>query len=107
LRNLKTVKYLSKAGNTIDVLTVGNIVYNYYDNGLLAESLQNRIIHIPSFDPMSILEKLSGKNKTVSNQIYHNTPEQIKLFIRQLYPLDDKVLWLPNLYKAGKKSAKG
>ena len=106
MRNLKTVKYLSKAGNTIDVLTVGNIVYNYYDNGLLAESLQNRIIHIPSFDPMSILEKLSGKNKTVSNQIYHNTPERIKLFIRQLYPLDDKVLWLPNLYKAGKKALK-
>ncbi|HOM79110.1 MAG TPA: glycosyltransferase [Candidatus Cloacimonas acidaminovorans] len=106
LRNLKTVKYLSKAGNTIDVLTVGNIVYNYYDNGLLAESRQNRIIHIPSFDPMSILEKLSGKNKTVSNQIYHNTPERIKLFIRQLYPLDDKVLWLPNLYKAGKKALK-
>ena len=106
MRNLKTVKYLSKAGNTIDVLTVGNIVYNYYDNGLLAESRQNRIIHIPSFDPMSILEKLSGKNKTVSNQIYHNTPERIKLFIRQLYPLDDKVLWLPNLYKAGKKALK-
>lgn len=106
LRNLKTVKYLSKSGNIIDVLTVGNIVYNYYDNGLLAESRQNRIMHIPSFDPMSILEKLSGKNKSVSCQIYHNTPERLKLFIRQLYPLDDKVLWLPNLYKAGKKALK-
>ena len=106
LRNLKTVKYLSKSGNIIDVLTVGNIVYNYYDNGLLAESRQNRIMHIPSFDPMSILEKLSGKNKSVSRQIYHNTPERFKLFIRQLYPLDDKVLWLPNLYKAGKKALK-
>ena len=106
LRNLKTVKYLSKSGNIIDVLTVGNIVYNYYDNGLLAESRQNRIMHIPSFDPMSILEKVSGKNKSVSRQIYHNTPERFKLFIRQLYPLDDKVLWLPNLYKAGKKALK-
>ena len=106
MRNLKTVKYLSKLGNIIDVLTVGNIVYNYYDNGLLAESRQNRIMHIPSFDPMSILEKLSGKNKSVSCQIYHNTPERLKLFIRQLYPLDDKVLWLPNLYKAGKKALK-
>lgn len=95
LRNLKTVKYLSQLGNTIDVLTVGNIVYNFYDNGLLAKCEQNRIIHIPSFDPMSILEKLSGKNKTMSNNIYHQTPERIKLFIRHLYPLDDKVLWLP------------
>ncbi|MEN6445249.1 MAG: glycosyltransferase family 4 protein [Candidatus Cloacimonas sp.] len=103
LRNLKTVKYLSQLGNTIDVLTVGNIVYNYYDNGLLAQCEQNRIIHIPSFDPMSILEKLSGKNKTMSDKIYHQTPEKLKIFIRWLYPLDDKVLWLPNLLKTAKK----
>jgi len=107
LRNLKTVKYLSQLGNTIDVLTVGNIVYNFYDNGLLAKCEQNRIIHIPSFDPMSILEKLSGKNKTMSNNIYHQTPERIKLFIRHLYPLDDKVLWLPNLLKTAKKTLAG
>jgi len=103
LRNLKTVKYLSQNGNLIDVLTVGNLVYNYYDTGLLAESCHHRIFHIPSYDPMSLLEKLCGKNKTSSKQIYHNTPERCKLFLRRLYPLDDKVLWLPNLLKEGRK----
>jgi hypothetical protein len=40
----------------------------------------------------------------MSNNIYHQTPERIKLFIRHLYPLDDKVLWLPNLLKTAKKT---
>jgi len=103
IRSQKTVKYLSELGWEIDVFTVGDIEYNYHDDSLLTESRQHRIIRIPSSDPMALLKKLSHKQGQFSKQVYHGTPENLKLLVRRLYPLDDKVLWLPHLLKTAKK----
>jgi len=104
LRNQKTVKYLSELGCSIDVISVGNIEYNCIDESLLQDCREHSIIRTGSLDPMALLKKLSGSKGNVSKQIYHGTPEKLKLLIRRLYPLDDKVGWLPHLYYAGRKA---
>lgn len=101
LRNQKTVKYLSSAGCRIDVISVGEIEYNYYDSSLMDGAGEHSVIRTASYDPMALLKMLFGKSSTVSRGLYHNTPEKLKLFIRRLYPLDDKIGWLPPLLKAG------
>ncbi len=104
LRNQKTVKYLSELGCIIDVISVKDIEYNYIDDSLLQACKEHRIIRTGSWDPMALLKKFSGAKGTVSKQIYHGTPERLKLLIRRLYPLDDKIGWLPHLYLAGRKA---
>jgi glycosyltransferase involved in cell wall biosynthesis len=104
LRSQKTVKYLSEMGCKIDVITVGDIEYNYHDASLVQQSKERTLIRTTSLDPMSLLKKLAGKKSQVSQNLYRGTPERLKLFIRRLYPLDDKVGWLPPLLAAGKKA---
>ncbi len=101
LRNVKTVKYLTELGCEIDVISVGDIEYNYHDDSLLEECKQHRLIRTTSYDPMAVMKKVLGKRKQASQALYRKTPERIKLLVRRLYPLDDKVGWLPPLYKAG------
>lgn len=104
LRSHKTVKYLSELGCNIDVITVGNIEYNYHDVSLVQQGRERTLIRTRSLDPMAILKKLAGKKPHFSQNLYRGTPEKLKLFIRRLYPLDDKVGWLPPLMAAGKKA---
>jgi len=103
IRNQKTVKYLSELGWETDVLTVGNIEYNYHDDSLLADSKQHSVISIPSYDPMAMLKKFSQGKAELSKKVYHGTPEKLKLLVRRLSPLDDKIFWLPNLMKTAVK----
>lgn len=101
LRNVKTVKYLSEMGCEIDVLSVGDIEYNYHDSSLLAECKEHSVTRTASLDPMALMKKLLGRRSQASQTLYRKTPERIKLLVRRLYPLDDKVGWLPPLLKAG------
>lgn len=103
IRNQKTVKYLSELGHEIDVLTVGDIEYANHDRSLVAQCRQRRIIRTASLDPMALQRKILGKGE-LSQSLYRQTPEKLKLLIRRLYPLDDKVGWLPPLIKAGRKA---
>ena len=104
LRNVKTVKYLSELGCKIDVLTVQEIEYNYLDDSLQSEAKERSIIRTASYDPMALMKKLLGKRPAASKTLYKNTPERLKLLIRRLYPLDDKIGWLPPLIAAGNKA---
>jgi len=101
LRNVKTVKYLSQMGFEIDVLTLEEPEYLYRDESLLAQCHERNLIRTPSWDPMTLLKKLDSGKQTPSSSLYLNTPERIKLLIRQLYPIDNKIGWLPFLLKAG------
>ncbi len=98
LRNLKSVKYLTERGAKITLLTVGQIQYSYEDESLVQSSLAERIIRVPSWDPMSLLCRFSRGEGTSSEAIYKKSPERLKLFVRRLFMIDDKELWLPNLF---------
>ncbi|MDD2229904.1 MAG: glycosyltransferase [Candidatus Cloacimonetes bacterium] len=104
LRNVKTIKYLSELGCKIDVLTVKEIEYNYLDNSLQSETKEHSIIRTASYDPMALMKRLLGKRPATSQTLYKNTPERLKLLIRRMYPLDDKVGWLPPLIAAGNRA---
>ncbi len=104
LRNLKTVKYLSELGCNIHVITVKDIEYSYHDESLQAETREQGITRTGSCDPMAILKKLFAAKPDASKNIYTKTPEHIKQLVRWLYPIDDKVGWLPNLITAGSRA---
>lgn len=104
LRNVKTVKYLSGRGISCDVITVGDIEYLYSDPSLLQESGAARIIRTDSLDPMALLKKSRGAKDKELSRLYLQTPEKLKLKVRRLYPIDNKVGWLPSLIKAGRKA---
>ncbi|MDD3563047.1 MAG: glycosyltransferase [Candidatus Cloacimonetes bacterium] len=103
LRNLKTVRYLTEAGAQITVLTVDEIEYAYSDPDLSKLCREEQLIRTPSWDPMALLRKAFGKHKAASQSVYKNSPESLKLIIRRLYPIDEKIGWLPHLLSQGRK----
>lgn len=103
LRNLKSVRYLTECGAKITLLTVGEIQYLYEDDSLAESSLARRIIRVFSWDPMSLLRKFSIGKKTGSQAIYARSPERLKLIVRRLFLMDDKELWIPNLYLSARR----
>ena len=100
-RPAKLVKYLDKFGVSTDVITVKDIVFHSTDNKLLKEDKAHQIIRTSSFDLMSILKKIT-KPKT-NKAVYFKTPEKYKKIIRNVFPIDDKIGWLPFVLKAGEK----
>lgn len=104
LRNVKTVKYLSRMGYNVDVITIDDIEYLYRDDSLLHECGHRRIWRTGSLDPMALLKKLGGRGSGKVSGLYMNTPERLKLMIRRLYPIDDKIGWVPFLVRAGTKA---
>ncbi|MDP8202447.1 MAG: glycosyltransferase [Candidatus Tenebribacter burtonii] len=103
-RPAKLVKYLNKLDVSTDVITVKNIVFHSTDNELLKEDKAHKIIRTSSFDLMSILVKIS-KPKT-NKSVYFKTPEKYKKIIRNIFPIDEKIGWLPFVMNAGKKLLK-
>jgi glycosyltransferase involved in cell wall biosynthesis len=97
LRNVKTVKYLSRLGFEIDVVTTGEPEYLFRDESLFAECAERKLIRTASLDPMSLLGKLRPGRGDKASSLYRDTPERLKLLVRRLYPVDNKVGWLPFL----------
>ncbi len=102
LRNLKTVKYLSQCGAQIHLLTVEDIEYAYFDESLCETDLSASITRTPSLDPMALLKRIMKGKKQKSQAIYRQSPETLKLLIRRMYPIDEKIGWLPYLLRAGR-----
>ncbi len=103
-RPSKLVKYLHEFGVSTDVITVRDIVFHSKDNKLLTEDKAHKIVRTSSLDLMSILKKIS-KPKT-NKTVYFGTPEKYKKIIRNIFPIDDKIGWLPFVINAGKKLIK-
>lgn len=104
LRNVKTVKYLAENDISCDVITVRDIEYLYRDKSLLAECREDKLIRTDSWDPMALLKKSQTATAKGSSRLYLNTPEKIKLLVRRMYPIDNKIGWVPHLVKAGRKA---
>lgn len=104
LRNVKTVKYLSRMGYSVDVITIDDIEYLYRDKSLLDECGHRNIWRTGSLDPMALLKKLGRCGGGKASRLYMDTPERLKLMIRRAYPIDDKIGWVPFLVRAGNKA---
>ncbi len=105
-RNLKTVKYLTEAGAIIDVITVQEIEYLYRDPALSSECKERKLIRAKSLDLMTIFKKLGNKTSLNTQKVYLGTSEKVKRVIRSAMLIDDKIGWLPGMYKSGKIALK-
>ncbi|HNT52058.1 MAG TPA: glycosyltransferase [Candidatus Syntrophosphaera sp.] len=104
LRNVKTVKYLAESGIACDVITTREPEYLYRDSSLLAECREEKLMRTASLDPMSLLKKTGLSRDRGASRFYLQTPERLKLAIRRLHPIDDKIGWVPFLIKAGRSA---
>lgn len=104
LRNVKTVKYLAEMGISCDVITIRDAEYLYRDPSLLSECAEEALIRTESLDPMSLLKKGRPGGVAGAGSIYAGTPERLKLLVRRMFPIDDKIGWNPYLVRAGRKA---
>lgn len=104
LRNLKTVKYLSRMGFEIDVITPQDLEYLYRDDSLPSQQSERKLYRTKSADPMALLKKLRPSKDRQASSLYMNTPERAKLLLRRLWPIDNKIGWLPFLVKTGRQA---
>jgi len=99
-RPCKMTAYLQKHNWDIDVISVKEIVYHSKDKKLFSECGERKLYNVPSLDLMSILKLVSAGSKKVREKIYFSTPEKFKNVIRNVFPVDDKIGWLPFAYQS-------
>lgn len=104
LRNLKTVKYLSKHGFSVDVITPSDREYLCRDESLQVQQHERKLFRTRSLDPMTVMKSLRRTDKKQASKLYMETPERFKAFFRGLWPIDNKIGWLPFLIQTGKKA---
>ena len=103
-RPVKLIKYLSRNNWKTDVVTVKDIMFHSNDDQLAAEDMAEIVVRTGSLDPMSFLGKI--KKGSDRSKVYFGTPEKYKKIIRNLFPIDDKIGWLPYAKKAGRQLLK-
>jgi glycosyltransferase involved in cell wall biosynthesis len=103
-RPCKTVKYLAQAGWNVDVVTIADIVYHSTDETLLKECNHRKAIRTASFDLMYLLNKIKRIFGTNTEKLYFQSNDAKKQLIKKLFPIDDKIGWLPYAIKAGKQA---
>jgi len=62
-----------------------------------------KVYRTNSFDPMSLLSKVTTGAEGLEKKIYFKTPEFIKRIIRSAYLIDDKIGWYPFAFKQASK----
>jgi hypothetical protein len=103
-RPVKLIKYLDRNNWKTDVITVKDIMFHSSDDQLAAEDMAEKVIRTGSLDLMSFLGKM--KKGSDRSKVYFGTPEKYKKVIRNLFPIDDKIGWLPYAKKAGRQLLK-
>ncbi len=104
LRNLKTVKYLTQRGFSIDVVTPSDLEYLYRDESLAKQQQERKLYRTHSMDPMAVIKTLRPKDRPHVSKLYLDTPESIKSMFRGIWPIDNKIGWVPFLIQTGKKA---
>lgn len=97
-RPCKMIHYLKEKGWVCDVISVKNILFHSYDKEMISECEARHIYHTNSADLMSLFKRVNKNNDNKIKKIYFNTPEKIKKIIRNIFPIDDKIGWLPFAY---------
>jgi len=102
-RPCKLVKHLKTEGWHTDVVAVGDIVHHSREPQMLRECAHDTLTRTPSLDPMYLLRRLRGRK--AQKHIYFNTPESRKRLVRGIFPIEDKIGWLPFAVAAGLRLA--
>ena len=68
------------------------------------ECTAHKIIRTASLDPMYLLNKLKNLLHLNTDKLYFQTKSTQKETIKKLFPIDDKIGWLPFAIQAGKQA---
>ncbi len=100
----KFANYLPEFGWKATILTVKELSYYKKDPELFPNVLESDIIRTESIDPMRLLKLLKRRNKEQDLAAkLHQKGEGLTNKIKGLFPIDDKIGWLPFcIKKAGK-----
>jgi len=103
-RSVKFCRYLPQYGWHPIVLTVKNVAYIAYDESLLKELLHCGIVRTGSLDFMRLLYLLEKQLKKCNTQsIYTGSSSSKKQFLRDVFPIDSKIGWIPFAVKKGER----
>jgi glycosyltransferase involved in cell wall biosynthesis len=111
----KLVKYLTRSGWDVDVISVGNIIYHSYDHELAEECKTDNIYRTNTIEIISLFyflnhilsrfRKRFGKRKNLSNhqkmKIYFSFSDSLRRLVKGLFFPDEKIGWLPFACKKG------
>lgn len=103
-RPAKTVKYLTRLGWEVDVITVDGILYHSSDRTLEQECSHKRVFRTASLDPMYLLNKAKKLISIPVDKLYQGAAASHKGLIKHLFPIDEKIGWLPFIIKAGRQA---
>ena len=94
-RSCKMIRYLREKGWMTDVISVKDIVYHSYDEGMVWECKARSVYRTNSLHLLSFLKKIHKNYISQGSKLYFETPEKIKKIIRNIFLIDDKIGWLP------------
>ena len=97
-RACKIVRYLKEKRWLINVISVKDIVYHSYDEEMVWECKARNVYRTSSFNLLSLIKKYHKNDINRGSKLYFKTPEKIKKIIRNSFPIDDKIGWLPFAY---------
>ncbi len=101
VRTGKSAKYLPQFGWNPIILSVKEIDYYQKDEEIYPHDLN--IIRTESFDLYRIAKLVKKTNKDNFSYKLHRKKEKITNFVKSLFPIDDKIGWMPFCYYKAKK----
>lgn len=101
----KFAKHLPRFGWNPIILTVKEIDFYQKDEELWKDVPNLNIVRTASFDFFQVIRILKKNKNIISKQLFKEK-ENFIYFIKKLFPIDDKIGWLPFCYSAGKKIIK-
>ena len=104
VRTGKLAKYLPRFGWNPIILSVKEIDFYQKDEEIYPDDLN--IIRTESFDLCRIAKLIKKTNKDNFSYKLHRKKEKITNFVKSLFPIDDKIGWMPFCYFKAKKIIK-
>ncbi len=105
----KFAKYLPQFGWNPIILTVKDIDFYQTNLSLFPDFENMKIVRTKCFDYFHIIQtinKFRKKEDTISQIIFKNKENKIIKFIQNMFPIDDKIGWMPFCYSKAKEIIK-
>jgi len=102
----KFAKYLPQFGWNPIILTVKEIDFYQEDKELYKDIPDLKMIRTETFDFFRILRVFQKNRKTEISKKLHQSNEKLTNFIKSIFPIDDKIGWMPFCYHAAQKIIK-
>ena len=102
----KFAKYLPEFVWNPVILSVKEIDFYQNDEDFFKDIKNLQIIRTETLDYFRIMKLFRKMRKNEISQKFHKSNEKLTNFIKSIFPIDDKIGWMPFCYNAAKKIMK-